>query len=226
MEPDRAIQIVQKLADGVDQLTDERFPSMSPYQQTDTVRALRLVLEGLTRGKPYQVVLSRSPAGSGLSTTGSWWTNVRFEAPPEFGGLNGPETVVDGTLTYNAHTVHIETPFRSAYDLWRNPGTIHSPFFDLTAIRLAIDGPLVFCHNTTVGEISLTTNSLVIGPVDWIGLPPVTAAQMNPLVFDPSTVTPGAYIRTGRKTKPHCCQSIRSRRNTRSSTSSRSSARM
>ena len=51
MEPDRAIEIVQKLADGVDPFTDERFPASSPYQQADTVRALHLALEGLAKLK-------------------------------------------------------------------------------------------------------------------------------------------------------------------------------
>lgn len=51
MEPFHAIEIVQKLADGVDPFTDERFPSSSPYQQADTVRALHLALEGLAKLK-------------------------------------------------------------------------------------------------------------------------------------------------------------------------------
>jgi len=51
MEPDRAIEIVQSLADGVDPYSGERFPSTSPYQQADTVRALHLALEGLGKLK-------------------------------------------------------------------------------------------------------------------------------------------------------------------------------
>jgi hypothetical protein len=39
MEPDRAIEIVQSLADGVDPYSGKRFASDSPYQQADTVRA-------------------------------------------------------------------------------------------------------------------------------------------------------------------------------------------
>ena len=35
MEPDRAIEIIQSLADGVDPYSGERFPSDSPYQQAD-----------------------------------------------------------------------------------------------------------------------------------------------------------------------------------------------
>ena len=49
MDTDRAVEIVQTLADGVDPYSGERFPSDSPYQQADTVRALHLALEGLTK---------------------------------------------------------------------------------------------------------------------------------------------------------------------------------
>ncbi len=49
MEADRAIEIIQSLADGVDPFSGERFASDSPYQQADTVRALHLALEGLTK---------------------------------------------------------------------------------------------------------------------------------------------------------------------------------
>ena len=49
MDADQAMQILQQLADGVNPYTGERFPSDSPYQQADTVRALHLALEGLTK---------------------------------------------------------------------------------------------------------------------------------------------------------------------------------
>ena len=49
MDTERAIEIVQALADGVDPYSGERLPSDSPYQQADTVRALHLALEGLTK---------------------------------------------------------------------------------------------------------------------------------------------------------------------------------
>lgn len=51
MDPDRAIEIVQSLAAGVDPCSGEHFPSSSPYQQADTVRALHLALEGLAKLK-------------------------------------------------------------------------------------------------------------------------------------------------------------------------------
>ncbi|MBU0678017.1 MAG: hypothetical protein KJ626_07850 [Verrucomicrobia bacterium] len=65
MEPDRAIEIVQSLADGVNPFTDERFPSTSPYQQADTVRALHLALEAMTK------VTSSMPPESLLYCTSS-----------------------------------------------------------------------------------------------------------------------------------------------------------
>ena len=49
MDAERAIEIIQSLADGVDPFTGERFASDSPYQHADTVRALHLALEGLTK---------------------------------------------------------------------------------------------------------------------------------------------------------------------------------
>lgn len=49
MDVDQAIEIVKKLADGVDPTTGDRLPPSSTYQQADTVRALHLALEGLDR---------------------------------------------------------------------------------------------------------------------------------------------------------------------------------
>jgi len=51
MELERAIEIVKKLADGIDPFSGKRFPSSSPYQQADTIRALHLALEGLKKLK-------------------------------------------------------------------------------------------------------------------------------------------------------------------------------
>jgi len=49
MDIESAKTIIQQLADGVDPYSGERFPSGSPYQQADTVRALHLALEALTK---------------------------------------------------------------------------------------------------------------------------------------------------------------------------------
>jgi len=46
MDTDRAIEIVQNLADGVDPYSGERFASDSPYQQADAVRVLHRGRDG------------------------------------------------------------------------------------------------------------------------------------------------------------------------------------
>lgn len=51
MELDRAKEIIQALADGVDPYTGERFPADGPYQRADTVRALYTALEALEKPK-------------------------------------------------------------------------------------------------------------------------------------------------------------------------------
>jgi hypothetical protein len=51
MDLDRAKEIVQALADGVDPYTGERFPADGPYQRADTVRALYKILEAADSGK-------------------------------------------------------------------------------------------------------------------------------------------------------------------------------
>ena len=51
MEFDRAKEIIQALADGVDPYTGERFPADGPYQRADTVRALYTALEALDKPK-------------------------------------------------------------------------------------------------------------------------------------------------------------------------------
>lgn len=59
MEPTRAIEIIRSLADGRDPATGQPFPPDSPYQQTDTVRALFTALEALERPDSSR----RSPEG-------------------------------------------------------------------------------------------------------------------------------------------------------------------
>ena len=48
MELDRAKEIIQALADGIDPATGQQFPPNSPYQRDDTVRAPYTVLEALS----------------------------------------------------------------------------------------------------------------------------------------------------------------------------------
>jgi len=48
MERDKALGILKTLADGIDPGTGERFPVGSPYQNSDTVRALYYAVQSLT----------------------------------------------------------------------------------------------------------------------------------------------------------------------------------
>jgi hypothetical protein len=47
MERDKALGILKALADGVDPGTGEQFPAGSPYQDSDTVRALYYAIQAL-----------------------------------------------------------------------------------------------------------------------------------------------------------------------------------
>jgi len=49
MEPGKALEILQDLSDGIDPHTGEIFPSDSPYQHPDTVRALFKAINALAR---------------------------------------------------------------------------------------------------------------------------------------------------------------------------------
>ena len=49
MELEKAISIIQALSDGVDPYTGEQYPSDSPYQMPDTVRALALAVTALEK---------------------------------------------------------------------------------------------------------------------------------------------------------------------------------
>jgi hypothetical protein len=69
MEPREAIEIIRKLADGVDPSTGERFPPGSTYQQADTVRALYLALEGLDRLRRVKEKQNSGPPKAGRPWT-------------------------------------------------------------------------------------------------------------------------------------------------------------
>ena len=69
MELERAKEIVQALADGVDPYTGDRFPADGPYQRADTVRALYTILEAAESGnKPKKPVDPNKPRAGGKWT--------------------------------------------------------------------------------------------------------------------------------------------------------------
>jgi hypothetical protein len=67
MDTDRAKEIVRSLADGIDPDTGITFPSDSPYQRADTVRALYAILEAANSR-------AGTPRRSGLPKAGGRWT--------------------------------------------------------------------------------------------------------------------------------------------------------
>ena len=69
MDVNQATEIIRKLADGVDPTTGERFPSDSPDQIADTVRALHLALEGLDRLKRVKERIHSGPPKAGRPWT-------------------------------------------------------------------------------------------------------------------------------------------------------------
>lgn len=69
MDIDQAKELIQRLADGVDPTTGERFPPSSVYQQADTVRALHLALEGLDRLKRVKERVHSGPPNAGRPWT-------------------------------------------------------------------------------------------------------------------------------------------------------------
>jgi len=69
MQLDRAKEIIQALADGVDPYTGEHFPADGPYQRADTVRALYTLLEAAESGKkPPKPVDPNKPRAGGKWT--------------------------------------------------------------------------------------------------------------------------------------------------------------
>ncbi len=64
MEMDRAIEVVEKLADGIDPVSGEKHGEDSPYQQADTVRALHTLL-GAVKGVGAEQVKKDGPPKAG-----------------------------------------------------------------------------------------------------------------------------------------------------------------
>jgi len=65
MDAEKAIEIVRKLADGIDPFTGEVFPADSPYQNVEVVRALHTAVEALTRTARHAERQKHLPARAG-----------------------------------------------------------------------------------------------------------------------------------------------------------------
>jgi hypothetical protein len=71
MLPSQALRILNALADGVDPHTGEELPSMSPYQQPDTIRALNTAIKAVER-----LAEKVKGAGSLPENAGRPWTKM------------------------------------------------------------------------------------------------------------------------------------------------------
>ncbi|GAX89223.1 hypothetical protein [Effusibacillus lacus] len=65
MEITKAMEIIEKLADGIDPYTGEVFASDSPYQKAETVRALTLAGKGLVALEQRNRRRERLPQNAG-----------------------------------------------------------------------------------------------------------------------------------------------------------------
>ena len=72
MEISRAQEIIRKLADGRDPLNGQPFPTNSPYQHSDVVRALHVALEAMDRNGKSS--LKAKPTNTMATNVGAGWT--------------------------------------------------------------------------------------------------------------------------------------------------------
>lgn len=69
MEPNQALDIVRALAAGTDPATGEVFPSDSPYQQPDVIRALTVAATALQQAANAARKHQKLPAATGKPWT-------------------------------------------------------------------------------------------------------------------------------------------------------------
>lgn len=71
MDMERALTIIQALADGYDPRTGEMFPVDSPYQFGDVVRALQIAVSSVERQAQYERKRAMTRPASGTAWTQS-----------------------------------------------------------------------------------------------------------------------------------------------------------
>jgi hypothetical protein len=113
VELDRAKEIIEALADGVDPYTEERFPPDGPYQRADTVRALYTALEALDKPKR-----ARAPR----------------PVDPNKPRAGGPWSAEEEDRLSAAYTTHKPVP-EIAADHGRTPGAITARLVKLGLIE-------------------------------------------------------------------------------------------
>lgn len=69
MNADKALQILRRLAEGIDPYTGEVYPAESPYQHPDTVRALYAAIAALERVAKTEARQHRLPPNAGKPWT-------------------------------------------------------------------------------------------------------------------------------------------------------------
>ncbi|GEL78739.1 hypothetical protein [Tenuibacillus multivorans] len=69
MDTDKAIEIVNLLANGVDPETGEVFPNNSPYQHPEVIRSLFLAIKALEKMDKSEKRQKRLPRNAGKSWT-------------------------------------------------------------------------------------------------------------------------------------------------------------
>jgi len=65
MELEKTISIIKALAEGIDPFTGEQYPSDSPYQIADTVRALGVAIKALEKQQKSVARQKSLPSGAG-----------------------------------------------------------------------------------------------------------------------------------------------------------------
>jgi len=65
MELEKAISIIKALSDGIDPYTGEQYPMDSPYQTSDTVRALMVAIAAIEKQQKSIVRQQNLPGSAG-----------------------------------------------------------------------------------------------------------------------------------------------------------------
>ncbi len=183
MQPDRAKEIVKSLADGIDPETGVSFPSASPYQRADTVRALYTILEAAESGKTRKPKNPVDP--NDLSAVAS-----QRRSEPHAGGRWTQEEEDRLRTAFQAHKTESDTlPLnarasafadwrrKTAADHGRTTGGITSRLVKLALIE---DSPTNRPGQGNRPEAGMSRRSPGIAQTDQVNRPPVASLPRHP----------------------------------------------